>query len=54
MRINCKCGNTETFSNKMENFQIRLIRFSTDSKTGVISIACKNCGHESEEILIGI
>ncbi|XFO64819.1 hypothetical protein SPSIL_009280 [Sporomusa silvacetica DSM 10669] len=53
MRISCRCGHTETFSNKMENFEIRLIRFSVDSKTGVISIICKSCGQETEEILIG-
>jgi len=54
MRISCKCGHTETFSNKMKNFEIRLVKFSADSKTGVISIVCKACGQATEEILIGV
>lgn len=54
MRISCRCGNTETFSNKMDNFDVHLIRFSVDSKTAVISVVCKACGQETEEILIGV
>jgi len=53
MRISCTCGNTEMLSNKMENFEVHLIKFSSDSETGRISIVCNACGHESEEILIG-
>ncbi len=53
MRISCICGNTETFSNKMENFEVHLIKFTADSKTGVISVVCKLCGQKTEEILIG-
>ncbi|XER15644.1 hypothetical protein SATMO3_59400 [Sporomusa aerivorans] len=53
MRISCRCGHTELLSNKMENFEVHLIRFFIDSKTGVISVVCKNCGHKSEEVLIG-
>jgi hypothetical protein len=49
----CTCGNTETLSNKMENFKVHLIKFSPDSETGRISIVCNICGHESEEVLIG-
>jgi hypothetical protein len=53
MRISCTCGNTETLLNKMENFEIRLIRISEDSKTLVISVVCKLCSNETEKILIG-
>jgi hypothetical protein len=53
MRISCTCGNTESFVNKMEKFEVRLIRHFADSKTLVISVVCKLCGHESEKILIG-
>ena len=54
MRISCRCGNTETFSNRMGNFEIHFIKFSADSKTGVITVVCKACGQETEEILIGL
>ena len=54
MKISCKCGNTEAFSNKMENFEIHLLKYSEDSKTGVISVVCKKCKHETKEILIAI
>ena len=53
MRISCICGNTETISNKMDNFEIHVIRHSSDSKTVVISILCKLCEQETEQILLG-
>jgi hypothetical protein len=53
MRVSCTCGNTEIFSNKMEHFEIHLIKFTEDSETGKISVICKSCGNETEEILIG-
>jgi hypothetical protein len=54
MRVSCTCGKTETFSNKIENFKIRLIRNSEESKTLMISVVGKLCGNETEKILIGI
>jgi hypothetical protein len=53
MRISCTCGNTETLSSEMENFEVHLIKFSSDSQTGKISVICNVCGNESEEMLIG-
>jgi hypothetical protein len=53
MRISCTCGNTESISNKMENFEVHLIKFTPDSETGRISVVCNVCGHETEEVLIG-
>jgi hypothetical protein len=53
MRISCTCGNTEAFSNEMENFEVRLIRFSADSQTGVMRIVCIECGEVTEEMLMG-
>jgi hypothetical protein len=51
--VHCTCGNTDHLSNKMEAFEVHLVRFTTDSKTGVISVACKLCGCKTEPILIG-
>ncbi len=53
MRISCTCGNTESISNQMEDFEVHLIKFTEDSETGRISVVCNVCGHETEEILIG-
>lgn len=53
LRISCVCGNTELLSNKMENFNIDLVKFFVDSGTGKIKVICKACKKESEEILIG-
>lgn len=53
MRIICTYGNTESISNEIRNFENRLIRYSADSKTVVISVVCKVCGHETEQIVIG-
>lgn len=39
MRISCTCGTIESFSNKMENFENHLIKFTA--------------GSETEEILLG-
>jgi hypothetical protein len=53
MIISCICGNTEKFSNKMENFETRIIKNSEDSKTLVVAVGCRLCGRESEKILLG-
>jgi len=53
LRISCVCGNTELISNKMEKFNIDLIKFFVDSGTGKVKIICKACEKNSEEILIG-
>jgi hypothetical protein len=54
MIISCICGNAEKLSNKMENFEIRIVRTSADSKTLIISVVCKLCGQETESILLGV
>ena len=53
LTVSCICGNTDHLSNKMETFEVHLVRFTTDSKTGVIFVVCKLCGHKTEPILIG-
>ena len=53
MQINCTCGNIEKFSNKMENFEVHIVRNSVDSKTLIIAVVCKLCGEETEQILLG-
>jgi len=52
-QLHLTCGNIEIFSEKTETFEIRLIKFSADSNTGIISVACKLCNPKTEEILIG-
>jgi hypothetical protein len=32
MLISCTCGNTESISNKMENFEVHLIKFTLTAK----------------------
>jgi transcription antitermination factor NusA-like protein len=52
MRINCTCGNAKKLSNKMDNFEIRIIRHSSDSKTLVISVVRRLCGKETKQMLL--